>query len=104
MVNIHTWTRLTRFDLQHLSISLGNAALEELSSWPVNGDGRTVKALTEQITRTLDGTLDRRDLNYSFDIIEDVIFQVQGNWREWILPEIGSQEDVRGSERSGINL
>lgn len=73
MVNIHTWTRLTRFDLQHLSISLGNAAMEELSSWPVNGDGRTVKALTEQITRTLEGTLDRRDLNYSFDIIEDVI-------------------------------
>jgi hypothetical protein len=41
----------------------------------VNGDGRTVKALTEQITRTLDGTLDRRDLNYSFDIVEDVIFK-----------------------------
>jgi hypothetical protein len=73
MVNVHTWTRITRFDLQNLSISLGNAAMGELKNWPQNGDGRKVKDLTEQITRTLEATLDRRDLNYSFDIIEGVI-------------------------------
>lgn len=72
-MNIHTWTRLTRFDLQHLSISLGNAALAELPNWPRNGDGRAVKALTEQITRSLEATFDRRDLNHAFDILEGAI-------------------------------
>lgn len=65
--NIHTWARLTRLDLQNFSISLGNAALEELANWPPNGDGRAVKAATETITRKLDHTFDRTDLDFILD-------------------------------------
>lgn len=71
--NVHTWARLARLDLYNLSISLGNASLEELPKWPANGDGRAVKATTEKITRTLDRTFDRRDLNFSFDVIDKAI-------------------------------
>ncbi|WP_133305226.1 hypothetical protein [Tsuneonella suprasediminis] len=72
-VNVHTWARLTRLDLQNLSVSLGNAALKFRKQWPQNGEGREIKATTEKITRTLDRTFDRRDLNFSFDVIEEVI-------------------------------
>lgn len=77
MFNIHTWARIARFDLQYLSVSLGNAAIQELANWPANGDGRKVKDLTEKITRSLESTFDRRDLNYSFDVLEDILAKFQ---------------------------
>lgn len=70
--NAQTWARLTRLDLQDLSISLGNAALEELRHWPANGEGRLVKEQTEKITRSLERAFDQNDLNFTFDVLQDV--------------------------------
>lgn len=76
--NAQTWARLTRLDLQHLSISLGNAALKELPRWPANGQGRLVKAETEKITRTLERVFDQKDLNFTFDVLQDVTDSFSG--------------------------
>lgn len=69
--NAQTWARLTRLDLQDLSISLGNAALEELRHWPANGEGRLIKEQTEKITRSLERAFDQND-NFTFDVLQDV--------------------------------
>ena len=71
--NPQTWARLTRFDLAHLSNKIGNAALASLKFWPATGEGRQVKALTEEIMRVLDRTFDRTDLHHTFDNLEDAI-------------------------------
>ena len=70
-VNIQTWARVTRIDLQHLSIGLGNAVVADRLNWPSSGEGRQVKAATERATRMLEATFDR-DIQHVFDTLADV--------------------------------
>ncbi|WP_324827066.1 hypothetical protein [Qipengyuania zhejiangensis] len=63
-------------DLQHLSVALGNAALQERKNWPSNGDGRLVKATTEKILRSLERAFERGDINFALDIIEESIMML----------------------------
>lgn len=73
MQNIHTWGRIARLDLQHLSVALGNAALQERKNWPPNGEGRLVKATSEKILRSLEQAFERGDINFVFDIIDESV-------------------------------
>lgn len=73
MQNIHTWARVVRLDLEHLCVSLGNAVLEERKNWPLNGDGRVIKATTEKILRSLERAFERGDVNFALDIIDESI-------------------------------
>lgn len=72
-INLHTWSRLTRFDLADLSSKIGHAALAVRTKWPTTGEGRQIKANTEKITRLLEGTHDQRDLNFQIDKLEEVV-------------------------------
>lgn len=81
-VKLQTWTRVTRLDLTHLALSIGNAALEALPRWPSTGEGREVKAKSEQIIRMLEFTHDKKDIVDQIEHLEkavDLIFQISQN-------------------------
>jgi len=72
-VNLQTWTRVTRLDLAHLTVAIGNAALQNLRFWPATGEGREVKAKSESISRLLEFTHDKKDIASQMEHLEDVI-------------------------------
>jgi hypothetical protein len=72
-VNLQTWTRVTRLDLSHLTVGIGNAALEVLHQWPSTGEGRDVKAKSEAISRMLEFTHDKGDVLAQIEHLEHVI-------------------------------
>lgn len=64
---------MTRLDLAHLAVGIGNAALEELARWPKTGEGRDVKAKSETISRLLEFTHDKVDIVAQFEHLENII-------------------------------
>lgn len=72
-MNLYTWTRITRLNLAHLSVGIGNAALEELSNWPKTGEGRLVKSESEKINRLLEFTHDKTDIIYQIEHLEKIV-------------------------------
>lgn len=76
-LNLQTWTRLARLDLQTLCVNIGNAALSQLKNWPGSGEGRQIKEATEQIMILLDGTHSRRDILHSFDVLDQVMAKLK---------------------------
>jgi hypothetical protein len=75
--NLHTWTRVTCLDLQHIGQNIGNAALDGIKYWPESGEGRAVKAASERLFRLLEKTHDRSDLNYVFDNLDSVMAELK---------------------------
>ena len=55
-VNPQTWTRVKRIELRKLANDVGNEALLIHERWPRTGEGRSIKAITESISRRLDGS------------------------------------------------
>lgn len=73
LVNLQTWTRITRIDLAHLAVAIGNVTLENLRLWPSTGEGREIKANSEKISRLLESTHDKKDIASQFDHLERII-------------------------------
>jgi hypothetical protein len=76
-LNLQTWTRVARLDLQTLCVNIGNAALAQLKYWPESGEGRQVKEATEEIMILLDGTHSRRDILHSFGVLDQVMARLR---------------------------
>lgn len=77
-LKLHTWTRVTRIELQNLAVNIGKAAIADINSWPDSGEGRAVKAATERMMRLLDSTLDRSGLDYAFGNLHEVVHELKG--------------------------
>jgi hypothetical protein len=76
-LNLQTWTRLARLDLQTLCVKIGNAALAQIRNWPESGEGRQVKEETEKIMVLLDRTHSRKDILHSFEILDQVMTKLK---------------------------
>lgn len=55
--------------MRNLANLVGNEVMKSMVRWPSTGEGRAVKALTEAITRRLDGQQPTRDLDRAFDTL-----------------------------------
>ncbi|MGN7932916.1 hypothetical protein [Sphingopyxis sp. 22461] len=77
-LKLHTWTRVTRIELQNLAVNIGKAAIADINNWPDSGEGRAVKAATERMMRLLDSTLDRSGLDYAFGNLHEVVHELKG--------------------------
>lgn len=76
-LNLQTWARITRLDLQEIAAAIGNQSLANLRSWPETGEGRAVKASTEKMIRNLDHTFESSDLHFIFDNMESVVHELE---------------------------
>lgn len=65
--NPQTWSRLTRSRMRQLANLIGNEVMRSMAKWPQSGEGRSIKAATESISRRLDGQQPLRDLQRAFD-------------------------------------
>ncbi len=54
--NPQTYVRLKRIELRQLANGIGNLVLSRLTQWPASGEGRDLKAKTENISRRLSDT------------------------------------------------
>lgn len=79
--NLNAWVRLKRLDIREFASALGTSALEHLGSWPRAGEGRAIKAASEELLRVTDshaiGGLRRaRD---EFEAVRKIIVNLKRN-------------------------
>lgn len=55
--------------MRQLANLVGNEVMKSVSRWPRTGEARDIKALTERITRRLDGQQPTRDLDLAFGLL-----------------------------------
>ncbi|WP_445191830.1 hypothetical protein ACT009_14825 [Sphingomonas sp. Tas61C01] len=103
-MNVQTWTRTKRLDLQNLASAVGNAAMSEFELWPrvaINevSAGRAVKACAERIAKKLERTHASSDIGWQFSVFESASEELREINENHFFQEVLASKVVR--KRSG---